>query len=148
MNRRSARWAVVLLGTLLVGCQTMTQPAVQDALPQAVKLSDEMDVGPAGGTLSCGPYSLVIPPGALSGTVHIKMTQVTAGAWPVDLEPHGTQFNVPVTLSFDAYSEADPESMTVQYLNPQTNSWENWPTSHVGTVCSALLPHFSRWKLT
>jgi len=147
MNRRSARWAVMLVGAMLVGCQTIQQPVEPEALLQSVTLSDEMDVGPAGGTLSCGPYSLVIPPGALSGTVHISMTQVTPGEWPIDLEPHGTQFNVPVVLSFDAYSEKDPASMTVQYLNPQTNSWEDWPTTHAGTTCSAELPHFSRWKL-
>ncbi len=147
MNRRSARWAAVLVGALLVGCQSLQQPELPEALPQAVTLSDEKDVGPAGGTLSCGPYSLVIPPGALSGTVHISMTQVTPNAWPVDLEPHGTQFNVPAVLTFDAYSEEDPASMTVQYLNPQSGQWQNWPTIHVGTTCSAQLPHFSRWKL-
>ena len=147
MNRRSARWAVVLVGALLVGCQSMQQPEVPEALPQAVTLSDEMDVGPAGGMLSSGPYSLTIPPGALSGTVNISMLQETPGAWPIDLEPHGTQFAVPAVLTFDAYSEADPASMTVQYMNPKLNAWENWPTTHSGTTCSALLPHFSRWKL-
>jgi len=147
MNRRSARWAVVLVGALLVGCQSLQQPEVPEALPQAVTLSDEMDVGPAGGSLSCGPYSLVIPPGALSGTVHITMTQVSPGAWPVDLEPHGTQFNVPAVLTFDAYSEEDPASMSVQYFDPGKQLWEAWPTTHVGTTCSAQLPHFSRWRL-
>jgi hypothetical protein len=147
MNRRSARWAVVLVGTLLVGCQSMQQPEVPEALPQAVKLSDEMDVGPSGGSLRCGPYSLVIPPGALAGTVHISMRQVTPGAWPVDLEPHGTEFAVPAVLTFDAYSEEDPASMTVQYQNPKSNAWENWPTKHDGTMCTAMLPHFSRWKI-
>jgi hypothetical protein len=147
MNRRFARWAVVLTGALLVGCQSLQQPVTPEALPQAVTLSDEKDVGPDGGTLSCGPYSLVIPAGALSSTVHISMTQVTPGEWPVDLEPHGTQFAIPAVLTFDASSEPDPASMNVQYFNPGKGEWEDWPTTHVGSQCTSLLPHFSRWKI-
>jgi len=148
-GRRIGRVALVVWGALLVGCSSIESPVENnhEALPQAQTLSDEQDVGPAGGTLSCGPYTLVVPPAALTTTLHLTMKQVTAGQWPVDLGPHGTQFSQPVSLMFDAGGEPDPDAMSVYWWNPSTSTWVVQPTTHAGSSCVTTTTHFSRWKL-
>lgn len=145
-RRRLGTWAGALMGTLLLGCQSVQQPtAVEYPTVHAACLSDEATIGPDGGTLSCGPYTLQVPAGAVSQAVTMGMTQITCGQWPVELSPDGIQFAVPVTLSFDADSEPDPGSMNVHWWNPKSEEWEAQSTAHQGTVLSAQLSHFSRY---
>lgn len=145
-RRRVSTWAGALLGTMLLGCQTIHQPTEADyPTLHAACLSDEATIGPEGGTMSCGPYTLTVPQGAVSVPVAMRMDQVSCGQWPVELSPDGTQFMVPVTLSFDAAGEPDPGSMDVHWWNPKSGDWEVQPTAHQGTTCSAELSHFSRY---
>lgn len=147
-RRRVVVAAGVVLGAMLVGCGVrQPQAPVEEPLFQNACLSDELDVGSAGGTLSCGPYTLTIPSGALSSTVHITMEQESCGQWPVRLGPDGTQFAQAVTLEFDASGEPDPDAMTVAWWNPSAQRWEDQPTQHDGSTVSAEITHFSRWIL-
>jgi len=148
MSRRHAGFgAAVVLGGVLVGCSSVelqpTAPRV-DTINKAC-LSDAADVGPDGGVLSCGPYTLTIPAGALTYTAHITMEQESCGQWPVRLSPDGTQFGVPATLAFDVNSEPDPGAMSVAWWNPTSNQWKSQSTQHNGSVVSSSISHFSRW---
>lgn len=148
MTRRQAGvWAGVVLGMLFLGCGTSQSPVAVDqpASKNCLALADAQEIGPDGGYLSAGPYSLTVPPGALSSTVTITLTQEVCNEWPVRLEPEGLQFTVPVTLAFDAASEPAPESMTIAWWNPSTSHWVDQATSHNGTVASTQISHFSRW---
>jgi hypothetical protein len=149
MSRRHiGLWVSVVLGVGLAGCKSYdAQPtAVQQKAPSYC-LSDGADIGPDGGSLSCGPYTLTVPAGALTYTAHLTMDQETCGQWPVRLGPEGTQFMTPVTLDFDASSESNPAVMNVAWWNPSTSEWVDQATNHAGDVVSANISHFSRWIL-
>ncbi len=149
MSRRHVGlWVGVVLGLAFVGCSSyQTQPtAVQQKNEQSC-LSDGADIGPDGGMLNCGPYTLTVPAGALSYTAHLTMDQETCGQWPVRLGPEGTQFAMSATLAFDASSESNPAAMTVAWWNPSTSQWVDQTTSHDGDVVSSDISHFSRWIL-
>lgn len=148
MTRRHAGLgAAVVLGGVLVGCSSSDlQPTAPTGETfNKVCLSDAADIGPEGGVLSCGPYTLTIPAGALSYSAHITLEQETCGQWPVRLSPDGTQFAVPATLAFDAASEPDPEGMSVSWWNPTSNQWLPQATAHDGTIVYSEITHFSRW---
>ena len=146
MTRRHAGlWAGVVLGALLVGCWTFQpEPDSSDVISKAC-LSDDQFIGPLGGTLSAGVYTLHIPAGALTSTVEITMNQENCGQWPVRLGPEGLQFMIPATLEFDASTEPYANEMTVAWWNPSTSSWVDQQTRHSGTVVSTDISHFSRW---
>ena len=149
-RRQTGLWAVVLLGVALAGCRsdnTMQPTAVPDAAIQKSCMSDEGDIGPEGGSLNCGPYTLTVPAGALSYTAHLKMTQEVCGLWPVQLSPDGTQFAVPATLSIDATGELLPQLMSVAWWSPSAGLWIPQLTLHAGSVCAAQISHFSRWTI-
>ena len=110
-------------------------------------LGDSQQIGYAGGTISVGNYTLVIPEGALLQTTKITVEQEVCGDWPVRLSPDGTQFAVPVTLQMDASSESDPGSMNVKWWNPSTSQWVPLGSAHSGSTVSASLSHFSRYTL-
>jgi hypothetical protein len=57
-------------------------------------------IGPAGGSISAGPHTLVIPPGALLGPTNITMTVPTGlGVNAVKFQPEGLRFLAPAVLS-------------------------------------------------
>lgn len=150
MSRRHAGFgAAVVLGGVLVGCSSFelqpTSPPGETI--NKVCLSDAADIGPDGGVLSVGLYTLTIPAGALTYTAHITMEQEVCGEWPVRLSPDGTQFAVSATLAFDASSEPDPGSMSVAWWNPSSSQWEAQSTQHNGPVVSSSISHFSRWVI-
>ena len=148
MTRRHAGLgAAVVLGGVLVGCSSSgLQPtAPPGEMIQKACLSDAADIGPDGGVLSCGPYTLTIPAGALAYTAHITMEQESCNQWPVRLSPDGTQFAVPAILAFDAAQEPDPGSMSVSWWNPSSSQWLPQDTKHDGTVVWSEISHFSRW---
>jgi len=62
--------------------------------------STTQTVGTAGGILSAGPHTLVIPPGALIRPTAITMTLRTGlGANAVKFQPEGLRFQVPAVLT-------------------------------------------------
>jgi len=57
-------------------------------------------IGRQGGSISAGPHSLVIPPGALLSPTTITMTAPTGlGVNAVTFQPHGLQFLTPASLT-------------------------------------------------
>ncbi len=67
------------------------------ALPYA---SSTMTIGPLGGSISAGPHTLVIPPGALSASTSITMTAPTGlGVNAVKFQPEGLRFATPASLT-------------------------------------------------
>ena len=67
------------------------------SLPYA---SQTKTIGPLGGTISAGPHTLVIPPGALSSPTAITMTAPTGlGVNAVKFQPEGLRFNTPAALT-------------------------------------------------
>ena len=67
------------------------------SLPYA---SQTKTIGPLGGTISAGPHTLVIPPGALSSPTAITMTAPTGlGVNAVKFQPEGLRFTVPAALT-------------------------------------------------
>ncbi len=62
--------------------------------------SDTETIGPLGGTISAGPHTLVIPPGALLNATTITMTAPTGlGVNAVKFKPAGLRFNTPAALT-------------------------------------------------
>ncbi len=62
--------------------------------------STTQTIGPAGGSLSVGPHTLVIPPGALTRSVSITMILPTGlGVNAVKFKPAGLQFQTPAALT-------------------------------------------------
>jgi hypothetical protein len=104
-----------------------------------------MLMGPLGGTMTAGRYTLHVPAGALLTPRTLTLQQEVSGQWPVSLGPEGTQFVVPVFLQFDASGEANPATMDVAWWNPTTNGWLDQVTYHNGTSVGAMLSHFSRY---
>jgi len=62
--------------------------------------SDTETIGPLGGSLSAGPHTLVIPPGALSAPTTIRMTAPSGlGVNAVKFAPEGLRFATPASLT-------------------------------------------------
>jgi len=62
--------------------------------------SSTQTIGPLGGTISAGPHTLVIPPGALSAPTMITMAAPSGlGVNAVKFAPEGLRFNSPATLT-------------------------------------------------
>src|SRR5881396_3586000 len=67
------------------------------SLPYA---SQTRTIGPLGGTISAGPHTLVIPPGALTSPTAITMTAPTGlGVNAVKFQPAGLRFLSPAALT-------------------------------------------------
>src|SRR5438094_3076176 len=67
------------------------------SLPYA---SQTRTIGPLGGTISAGPHTLVIPPGALTSPTAITMTAPTGlGVNAVEFQPEGLRFVTPAALT-------------------------------------------------
>jgi len=62
--------------------------------------SSTKTIGALGGTISAGPHTLVIPPGALLSPTAITMTAPTGlGVNAVKFAPEGLRFNAPAVLT-------------------------------------------------
>jgi len=82
-----------LIGSLLGGTGLLKC----SDLPYA---SSTSTIGPQGGSISAGPHTLVIPPGALSASTSITMTAPTGlGVNAVKFAPEGLRFSTPASLS-------------------------------------------------
>jgi len=64
-------------------------------------------IGPLGGSISAGPHTLVIPPGALLNPTTITMTAPTGlGVNAVKFQPEGLRFVAPAVLTM-SYSNCN-----------------------------------------
>src|SRR5467141_3692464 len=119
---KAARYFVVVLLVcalaLASACGDRAPPAPHPSAPQADLIgsllgatgllkcsnlpyaSNTKTIGPLGGTISAGPHTLVIPPGALSANTSITMTAPTGlGVNAVKFQPAGLRFIAPAALS-------------------------------------------------
>lgn len=69
-------------------------------------------IGPSGGTLTIGPHTLTVPPGALSEQVHIR-AKIAGGKSVnvVELKPVGLVLQTPALLTM-SYANCDREGRT------------------------------------
>jgi hypothetical protein len=121
--------AVRLLAVLLAACLVVSScgepPAAPVQTPQADLIgsllqpigllqcselpyeSDTETIGPAGGRLTAGPHTLVIPAGALDKSIKITMsTRTGRGVNAVHFEPEGLQFERSAALTM-SYANCD-----------------------------------------
>lgn len=97
-----------LLGDLITGTTTTLRKTTQlvfGLLTCSPLRPDEgsRQIGPAGGTLRVGEYTLVVPAGALDRSVRITMQQVRDTVNSVRFGPEGLRFQRParLTMSYD-----------------------------------------------
>jgi hypothetical protein len=82
-----------------------------------------------GGVVSYGRFRLEIPAGALSEDTVIEISRPDPGFVMCELEPHGLQFNKPVTLQIDysgTAAEADEASLPafgVYWFDEASGQW-------------------------
>ena len=106
-------------------------------------------------------YYLEIPRGALKKNTLITMTVPDPGKSMVILEPHGIEFQKPVTLHMyttprkikllDTRQDSDP--LDIYYYDEITKEWERqgaevaWDTHNNTIIAEVYLNHFSRYAL-
>ena len=111
-------------------------------------------IGPAGGVITHGDHRVVIPAGALDQTIEISFSVPESDTLMFDLSPHGTQFNVPISLIFE-YDSANLDGVDVSHLqlvgyyNSASSVWEPMPTTvdAVNDVIIGQTTHFSRYAI-
>lgn len=110
-------------------------------------------IGPQGGTISVGQFTLTIPAGALSQTKTIVMQQVADTVNSVRFAPHGLQFAQSATLTM-GYSNCllalqTPKPVRILYVTETLQQIEA-PLSvdnQVTNKVSAEIDHFSRYAI-
>jgi hypothetical protein len=112
--------------------------------PPTVKAS----VGPAGATVPFpGGPTLVIPPGALAGTVELTIAESPAARPPgalgpvFEFGPSGQLFAVPAVVTFPV--PAGTTAASVYWTEPGSATYDALATTVVGAVATAQVSHFS-----
>jgi hypothetical protein len=112
-------------------------------------------IGLLGGVVSAGNFTIIVPPGALTSTATITVSQPDPARPVVNLSispPTANKFLLPVLLVADA-KVMDRSLLAVAYMgyyNPATGAWERVAASQasVGTLTvSAPLQHFSTYRV-
>lgn len=110
-------------------------------------------IGPDGGVLPHADHRLEVPAGALDAPLELSFSVPVSDTLTFDMGPHGTQFNLPVSLVFD-YSDADLTGVNeallqVYYYDPSTQIFEAIPTQvdSVNKVIIGYTDHFSRYAI-
>ncbi|MFN2567643.1 MAG: hypothetical protein ABR499_21825 [Gemmatimonadaceae bacterium] len=107
-------------------------------------------VGPAGGVVTVGPHSLVVPPGALDRTVAITASTKAADHVGVDFQPEGLRFNYPAVLRLSyAHCDRAPVLPKVVYVDDLLSILELLPTLNDpdNDRVTTRLRHFSGYAL-
>jgi hypothetical protein len=111
-------------------------------------------IGPAGGTLSLGENTFVVPAGALDSAVKITVTAPQSTHAELEFAPHGLHFNKPVemTLSYKGCVVPDSASLGVAYVGGTfvPIAKERMPSHHdkASASVSALTDHFSGYYIS
>jgi len=113
-------------------------------------------VGPLGGVISVGDFTLVIPPLALTQTATVTVSQPNLAHPIVNLSitpASANHFLLPVLL-VASVKRLDPALLsivTISYYNPATARWEAVPGvsfSLLDITLTAPLSHFSTYGVT
>ncbi|MDZ7359125.1 MAG: hypothetical protein ONB46_00150 [candidate division KSB1 bacterium] len=110
-------------------------------------------IGPEGGVLHHAAHRLEVPAGALNEALELTFSMPLSDTLTFDMGPHGTQFNLPVSLVF-YYGNADlagvnEARLQVYYYDPSTQIFEAIPTvvDTVNKIVTGYTDHFSRYAL-
>jgi hypothetical protein len=108
------------------------------------------NIGPSGGIIAVGNARLILPPGALTTTVHVTATQPGGNNATVHFEPSGLEFKKPAGLQFDV-SGCNVGNYTpdIVYLNDEgviVERIEATYSNHWKQV-AAPVKHFSSYAL-
>jgi|SRR5688572_7685734 len=82
--------------------------------------------GVIGGSLSCGRFTLTIPPGAFTGTgtVSMKMADTTLAFVDLNITPATlNNFKTPVPLAFDASGLGLTDPITIYWYDSSRKRW-------------------------
>jgi len=113
-------------------------------------------IGPEGGTVVLGLHRLIVPPGALSERVLIKLANASVTSVGVDASPEGLTFALPVTLTLSFHGtqyedcvDCGAEALQIFYMAPDgtLEAYESTVDLAAETV-SAQLTHFSRYIIS
>ena len=112
---------------------------------------DAAIIGPSGGTLLAGGHELVIPKGALDHEELITMEAPTSSLVDVRFEPHGLQFQQPVSLKLSYKGCVRPTiaDLLVAYLDQGNRILELPPSIDRKSAdeVEAEIEHFSRYAV-
>ncbi len=100
-----------------------------------------------GGSISNGYVSLQIPSGALEADTEISISMLRPGQMVFELEPHGIQFQRPVEMSFDNFSQNGDE-LKVYWFNDELGTWVVINSGFDDQSLTTDLSHFSGYGLT
>ncbi|HEU4697592.1 MAG TPA: hypothetical protein VFS40_00270 [Gemmatimonadales bacterium] len=167
------RWMLSLaLAAALAACGdgSTTDPGdggeitpIPTAVGQPTGAAVTATIGPEGGTLASadGKLTVTVPAGAVSAATTFSVQPVENlahgalrdGVGGYGLEPHGTTFARPVTLTFH-YEAADLDGTAPALLGLASQDdrgyWWLWPGATVDAAqhtVSVEAPHFSHWSL-
>jgi hypothetical protein len=106
--------------------------------------------GRKGGSLRCERFSILVPPGAYSGTATITMYLPNKDVLACDLSispSSANNFVVPVQLGVDLKGmNVDPSTVVIYWYNPTTLTWVSQLTmASSSPAVTALLSHFSTY---
>ena len=121
--RRSLRAAATCLGLALVSwhCTATSTPASG---------SGSASIGPSGGSVTSadGAWEMIVPSGALGSAVTVTVTPSSmpgAIGTAYDIEPTGTTFATPVTMTFH-YGAVDVGGITPDQIVPAVFAGGSW----------------------
>lgn len=126
--------------TGLVACTPLTADSVAQV------------IGPAGGTISVGPHSFTVPPGALDSAVTITAVAPSTANNVVVFQPTGLTFNTPATLTL-SYANCGPLThilpTRVAYVDNLLNILSYLPSISNGfsQSVSGQVQHFSDYAV-
>lgn len=107
--------------------------------------------GNRGGTVTCGRFTVIVPPGAFVGpaTITVSVADPTVLICDLSIAPQAAnKFKVPVQLVTDLSNlNVSPGNQTIYWYNPTQNLWVDMdaaPDASAKTV-TANLNHFSKY---
>lgn len=110
-------------------------------------------IGRNGGILRMGPHTLVVPRGALSSSVTIRVRVASLTAIAVDCDPSPFQFNCPVQLTlsyagtqYDGNGDGGNPPLNIFYMAADGSLEQLSSTvSRESSTVTAFTDHFSRY---
>lgn len=115
-------------------------------------------IGPGGGSITTGRFTLTIPSGALSSAAVVSLNEINIDKMQVQIEPTGLAFATPATLQFNyTGTSADPASsnyvpggaLTAAWFDPSLSAWTSIGGADNSStkVFTASLNHLSYYAL-
>ncbi len=106
-------------------------------------------IGPAGGTITVGPHTLVIPAGALASSVTITASAPSDTVNVVNFGPQGLTFAVPAQLTLSYANCGLLSGLQIAYTDDNLDILQLLPSvdNVLGQTVSAGIQHFSGYAV-